>query len=443
MEPVRCEINELTDLVSAIQMCGRTMQAATEMLHSAPKIMLEKMQSFYPRDGAYYQLVSRFLVAQGQLGQRLESSQAHLQAMNALIGKMLETNYAINQTFTQRDQAYSDSAHYDKKVEQLRSVLLRSSGNMKLHDKVSRNEQKRFDHQQAFQQISDETQKSASVILSRKLQETGEAVAHLCRFYSGAFDGAAHVAEELASLAQGFSRPSTAEEVMRRGRDYATQAADRGREFMSQATSGEGMQQAKEKMSGFASSTKERFSNIGSSTSSTWQSNFGGGGARTGSARGQGQGTDGSGDMPPTSQGNWGQTPPQSGGSGSWPTPSFPSWTSNANADSQGYANGGGFTGASSQSPWDMPSGRPAAGWGGSPGNGSSGRGGTSSPWESSGPNANSGGAAFGGFGGDASGGSGGGYQGGTQNSPWDAPVQAGKKKLGSARQALATRSFR
>lgn len=387
LEPMRDELSELTDLMNTIETCGRTMQAAVEMMNSAPKIMLDKMQTFYPQDGPYGPLVLRFTALQGQLAQRLDSGKAHIQAMHSIIQRMFEQSNSISQSFKQRDEAYLSSSHYDKKVENLRQSMLRSSGNQRLVEKCSRNEQKRIDSLQAFQQISDETEKSASAILSRKLQDTGEAVGHICRYLSNFFDGAERVANELNNVADGFARPSSPEEMMRRGREYAAQAAS----------------QARERMSGFASSARDRLSEAGQAANSKWQSASSGGR------------TPESGTREPA----WGGGQQSPGGSGGWP--GFGGAWPSGSAGGNGYASGGP---GGSTSPWGTTP--PQMSASGAPGQAGKG-GGPPSPWGPPQPV-----PVPGGYGGGA--GFGGG-SGGQVGNPWGSGPPSGTQSWGSMRR--------
>lgn len=434
LEPKRLELTDLGEMLTTIETCGRTMQASIELLNSAPKVMLDKMRMFFPHDGPYAQLITRFSALDGQLGQRLESSQAHLESLKSLVSQVRDQCTPLAQQFKERDAAFSTSAHYDKKVDGLRQKLVRSSGNAPLVDKVNRNEQKRIEAAQALQQMSDDTERSASAVLARKLSDTGEAVAHVCRYYAAVFGGADSVAQELRTLAEGFSRPSSAEDMLRKGRDYAAQAAERGKESVSQA---------REKVSGFASSARDRFSSAGAAasaglqssresfksstrgaapeasnaastaTSGSWPSprdNFGdsrtaaeasdvAGVATSASWRsprdnfrdsktapeGKNESSWGSSsswgsdvrkacaNTSAKAQSAWGSAPPKSEGAGSWPPPSSSSWPSTA--PTSGQSDRCGYAGA--PSPWGAPAPAASGNSGGFAGGGSQG----GDPW--------------------------------------------------------------
>lgn len=403
--PLRLEVTDLAEMMTMIETCGRTMQASIELLNTAPKMMLEKMRTFFPQDAPYGQLVMRFSSLEGQLGQRLESGQAHIEALHSLAATIREKTTTMAQEFKRRDEAYEASSHYDKKVDSLRSVLMQS-GSGRLSEKVNRNEQKRCEAAQALQQISDETERSASAILARKLRDTGEAVAHVCRYYSSMFNAADGISKELSSLAEAFAHPSSAEDMLRKGREYASQAAERGKEFVSQAASGEYAQKAaaasaaardkaaaasaaaREKASGFASGARERFSAAGAATSSKLQSNR--------ESIKSPRGSHGSIPEEESKESAWGSS------AEGWPPNSSTSWPSTAIGS--GQSNGGGLGGAAS--PWGATSTSTSP----------------QSPWDAPAPAAS----------GNSSGYTGGGNQGG---SPWGAPAASNISPWGGARR--------
>mmetsp|Transcript_29789 Transcript_29789/g.54186 ORF Transcript_29789/g.54186 Transcript_29789/m.54186 type:complete len:467 (+) Transcript_29789:53-1453(+) len=399
--PMRTELTELDHVLQALEGCGRTCQAAVEMLASAPTIMLDKLQRFFPEDAYGHHLVLRFAQQQGLFTDRLKRGLVHVEELYDKMNKMREDNAAMHEAFRKRDEVFTNTSHYERKVESLRGSVGRSSGNSRLVDKLNRNESKRFESQQALQEVSMEVEKGTEALLDRKLQRTGEAIACVCRYYSDVFAGADRMNSEMIDIADTFSRPPPMQDVMRKGKEYASQARERAAHFY------DGARDNAEK---FTAGARERLSGATAAMSSKWQS-YGGG--------------DASGGQRSTPSPGWGEG---FGGFGGGSTAS-------------GTAHGDASGGCGAQAPWGSPQGPPPGS--GSPTNAYTG---APSPWgpapTAGPPPAGPGGGGYGGFGnfgGFGSGGGapphgpggyGGGYGGGTPAGP---PPNSGYGGFGQA----------
>lgn len=269
---MRNELTELDQVLASLETCGRTMQAAMEMLGSAPTMMLDKMQRFFPEDAPGSYLVMRFAQQQGLFSDRLKRGTCHIEELQDKLKMMFDKNTELHAAFRNRDEVYTNSSHYEKKVESLRGTAMRNSGGSnRLNEKLTRNESKRMESSQAFYQVTEEVRLQTEAVLSRKLVEAGEALSCICRYYSVAFEGADRMTRELSDMADEFSRPPLTQEVMRKGKEMMGRAANFGAS-------------ARDSAANFTAGAKDRLSDASSTMSSKWH---GWGGADASAGRGK------------------------------------------------------------------------------------------------------------------------------------------------------------
>lgn len=280
LEVCRQEISEFDTLLTVLGSCATTIQISTDMLGTAPEPLVETLQRSFPKGHDQSgDLVARLLEKTTMFGSRVKNGETHIRTMVDNIQELRKTINDVREQFTGRDNAWQMSKHYDSKVEGLQSQLAKKGSiSQKLAEKISRNQQKQQESEQAYQREMAATAKQVNEVLEQKWPRVGQALVKLCRFYITIFDGADQMVRDLSVLVEELTRTCSVEDDwVRKAQSLGQQAKDRASGFASSA---------KEGASGFASSAREKLDNARGSLSGlpSWgrSSSSGGGGGSAG-----------------------------------------------------------------------------------------------------------------------------------------------------------------
>ncbi|CAE8657896.1 unnamed protein product [Polarella glacialis] len=154
---------------------------------------------------------------------------------------------ACQQLLQRRRDAITHEAHYFEKLESLRAQISRSGSSPppwlfisgcgavvraqehmpKLAEKLDRNQEKLQEIQQEFSVCSGETGRAVSAALERRWFEVGEVLAKICQYYMSTFSASGQLIVELQWVQDQLVRPSTADAMVRKGQELASQARDK------------------------------------------------------------------------------------------------------------------------------------------------------------------------------------------------------------------------
>mmetsp|Transcript_42897 Transcript_42897/g.93335 ORF Transcript_42897/g.93335 Transcript_42897/m.93335 type:complete len:389 (-) Transcript_42897:8-1174(-) len=226
LEEQRSELLEMDSLISSLSVCAKTVATAVDMLAAAPIPLFDPLSRFYGHGTPGSHAIERLCAQLNDFSSRSKDQESGLDLLQARLQTMSERNKAAHQSFGARDIAWSSQDHYVKKVEKLKEQIAKSGTSHALVQKLNRNEQKKHDSQQEFAHHTGETGRQVSEALENRWQEIGEVVAQLCQYYISIFQACSGLSHELHAVHQELTKPSTAEALLRRGKEMALQAKE-------------------------------------------------------------------------------------------------------------------------------------------------------------------------------------------------------------------------
>eukprot|EP00434_Breviolum_minutum_P013818 symbB.v1.2.012185.t1/scaffold835.1/size159100/12 len=216
----RAELLEMDSLLSSLSACAKTVGTAMDMLAAAPLPLFDPLSRFYGQGTPGSHAIEKLCTQLNDFASRSKDHESGLDLLQARLQTMSERNRAAHQSFGARDVAWSSQDHYVKKVEKLKEQISKAGTSHALVQKLNRNEQKKRDSQQEFAHQTDET------ALENRWQDIGEVVAQLCQYYISVFAACSGLSHELQSVHQELTKPSTADALLRRGKEMALRAKE-------------------------------------------------------------------------------------------------------------------------------------------------------------------------------------------------------------------------
>jgi len=108
---------------------------------------------------------------------------------------------------------------------------MRNAASHRLSDKLNRNESKKNDSEQGFQNAQAEASRAVNATLSLRYQQISQALSKLCYYYKAIFQASERVNRELGDVAQQLVAPSATEAMARKAQELASQATERAANF--------------------------------------------------------------------------------------------------------------------------------------------------------------------------------------------------------------------
>jgi len=226
LEDQRAELLEMDSLLSSLSACAKTVGTAMDMLAAAPLPLFDPLSRFYGQGTPGSHAIEKLCTQLNDFASRSKDHESGLDLLQARLQTMSERNRAAHQSFGARDVAWSSQDHYVKKVEKLKEQISKAGTSHALVQKLNRNEQKKRDSQQEFAHQTDETGRQVSEALENRWQDIGEVVAQLCQYYISVFAACSGLSHELQSVHQELTKPSTADALLRRGKEMALRAKE-------------------------------------------------------------------------------------------------------------------------------------------------------------------------------------------------------------------------
>lgn len=252
LESLRGELADYELLLNSLGSACTTIQTAMTLFLSAPEALFEPLQRFFGEDNPSRVTINRFCATLSDFATGVRGAEAQLEAMRNILQEAHQKNSAARDAFEIRDKAWLALAHYENKVGRLHQQVMRNAGSGRLGDKLGRNELKKVESEQAFQNAQAEASKAVNTTLSGRHIQTSQACAKLCHYYVSSFGSSERASRELGDIAYQLVAPNATEAMARRAQELASQAT--------------------EKAANFAGGLRDRFGNPGQSLSNKFGS---------------------------------------------------------------------------------------------------------------------------------------------------------------------------
>lgn len=204
----RRDLEMFSTLLGTFEACADKVAAAVQELLAAHSPLVDQLTRLYPGNSSRpigaaageAPLMTRLSEELATCTARLAAGTPHVQALKALLRDIQEKVAGATLAFELRDEAFQKKAHYDSKLEKLKSNPARAGPGFTMEERVLRNKQKQKDSQQEFDKHFATAGKATQAVLAARWPQTCKGLAELLRCHAAIFGG-----EQLTPLANRFA----------------------------------------------------------------------------------------------------------------------------------------------------------------------------------------------------------------------------------------------